>query len=170
LITAAGKAAIAVAGLAWGVSRHFLAPETGRNGTSSAAGSRLGDMDLRLLRMEAALERWERQSPAGAGPSPQQPRAANPLGTGQATKQPQPSTRKGEDYVTKRDFTDALDRLERRFANQLGEKMNNQILAIGSLRAMICDTDALLERVLDRLETLTPNQDEDEDHDPDTGE
>ena len=109
-------------------------------------------MEARLARIEAALERLCAQTPPTARTTPQtEPKA--PLASAPPTSARQSS--KDEDYVTRKDFTEALDRLEKRFANKVGEKISSQMLAIGSLRAMICDTDALLTRVLDRLESLS---------------
>ena len=109
-------------------------------------------MEARLSRMEAALERLCAQTRRATRTTPQtEPEA--PLAAAAPTSARQSS--KDEDYVTRKDFTEALDRLEKRFANKVGEKISSQMLAIGSLRAMICDTDALLTRVLDRLESLS---------------
>jgi len=57
-----------------------------------------------------------------------------------------------EDYVTRKELAEALDRVEKRQEAHLAEQFRTQALAIGSLRAMIADTDALLERILERLE------------------
>lgn len=156
LITSAGKAAIAIAGLAWGVSRSLFVPESGRNGATS--GSRVGDMEERLARMEAALERFGARSEAGGakrtpGSAPEAPASApSPITPSPVTPSPitpGQSVNK-DDYITRKDFTEGLERLEKRFANKVGEEM----LAIGSLRAMIGDTDVLLARVLERLESM----------------
>jgi hypothetical protein len=57
------------------------------------------------------------------------------------------------DYATRRELADALVAVERRIESGVAEQFGRQMLAIGSLRAMIVDTDALLERVLERLES-----------------
>jgi hypothetical protein len=57
---------------------------------------------------------------------------------------------------TRREMSEALDAVERRIESGVAEQLGRQMLAIGSLRAMIVDTDALLERVLERLEASAP--------------
>jgi len=64
--------------------------------------------------------------------------------------------------VSRQEVAEALDRVEKRFQESVSERFSAQLLAIGALRAMIGDTDALLERVLDRLEMLADSPDGDE--------
>jgi hypothetical protein len=63
----------------------------------------------------------------------------------------------GANLVTREQMAEALDRTEKRIERTLAQKMErefgNQAQAIRSLRAMIEDTDTLLERVLSRLES-----------------
>ncbi len=59
----------------------------------------------------------------------------------------------GEDrFVTTHQLAEALRQSEERTAEAIEQRLGNQSLAIDSLKAMIQDTDALLERVLERLE------------------
>jgi hypothetical protein len=60
------------------------------------------------------------------------------------------------DYATRGEMSEALAAVERRVESGVAERFGRQALAIGSLRAMIVDTDALLERVLERLEASSP--------------
>ena len=69
-------------------------------------------------------------------------------------------TIESKDYVTKKEMADSMDRFERRIEAHLAEQFRTQALAIGSLRAMISNTDALLERVLERLEASADSADD----------
>jgi len=60
---------------------------------------------------------------------------------------------KSEKYVTREELAEALEGAEKRLESNLEEQFRTQKLAIGSLRTMITDTDMLLERLLERLET-----------------
>ena len=60
------------------------------------------------------------------------------------------------EYATRREMCDALVAVERRIESGVAEQFGRQMLAIGSLRAMIADTDTLLERVLEKLELSAP--------------
>jgi hypothetical protein len=57
-----------------------------------------------------------------------------------------------EVYVTGRQLSDALALSEGRIQERVAAQFDGQMLAIRSLRSMILDTDAMLERLLSRLE------------------
>jgi hypothetical protein len=90
------------------------------------------ELDLRLKRIEAVLARM---GSAGAAPAP-------------VADQKTPPT----PYVTHEELKKLLGGTEKRMENHVAEQFGNQMLAIDSLRAMIVDTDMLLERVLSRLD------------------
>ncbi len=73
-------------------------------------------------------------------------------------------------FVTKEEMAGALERTEMRIEDSIAEQFGKQSLAIGSLRAMIADTDALLERVLERLESSVPEEGDLNAADPDAAE
>jgi hypothetical protein len=92
----------------------------------------LCDFDGRLNRIEEALDRlMAAERIRQAGFQPESPPIA---------------------YVTHDELKDLLGRAEKRLEGHVAEQFGNQMLAIGSLRDMIVDTDTLLERVLSRLE------------------
>jgi hypothetical protein len=55
--------------------------------------------------------------------------------------------------VTHEELARLLEQTERRMEGHVAQQFGNQMLAIDSLRAMIVDTDMLLERVLSRLDS-----------------
>lgn len=63
-----------------------------------------------------------------------------------------------EDYVTGRQLSDALALSEERTQEKVAAQFDGQTLAIRSLRSMILDTDAMLERLLSRLEREGPEE------------
>ena len=170
LISSAGKAALAIGGFAWGVSRSLRAPNTDSAG--SGASLRVGEIHRRLGSIESALERLVSQSAARQPQEMQEQSKSGGDAAGSSLCRDSRLSRasglrgagginSGEN-VSRQEVAEALDRVEKRFQESVSERFSAQLLAIGALRAMIGDTDALLERVLDRLEMLADSPDGDE--------
>jgi len=100
-------------------------------GGVAAQASRVHDMETRLEGVEQAIARL-----SGANRPPW-------------------STERS-DWVDRRELAEAIDRATARIDRQLEARFEKQSRAIGSLRAMIGQTDILLERVLDGLATARP--------------
>lgn len=97
----------------------------------AAQASRVRDMETRLDGIEQAIARLSG--------------GAEPMGRAERG-----------DWVDQRELAGAIDRATARIDRQLEARFEKQSRAIGSLRAMIGQTDILLERVLDGLETARP--------------
>jgi hypothetical protein len=110
----------------------------------------LNELDAHLARLEktleAALERLASlQRHAGTVvPAQSIPPQSTPTQSTNAEDRRQ--------YVTREELRTCLKRTEGRVETRMAEQFGHQMQAIGSLRAMIADTDILLERVLSRLE------------------
>lgn len=111
---------------------------------ASGAAHRGSGIDVlldRLGKVEGALGRFQ-SAPAEALPKAERGARAAP------------------EFVTRLEMAKALEDIERRMEKTVWEHLGRQMLAIGSLREMILDTDTLLERVLERLESMTPGDPE----------
>jgi hypothetical protein len=137
-----GKAAFAVTGFIWGLCSGMQMSQPKRLRTQKKAPeaetplSPIGpdvmrELDQRLSRIEAALARLGSTEPV-------------PETAGQ-TALPNP-------YVTPEELKEALGRTEKRMDRHIANLFGNQMVAVDSLRAIILDTDMLLERVLSRLD------------------
>jgi hypothetical protein len=140
-ISVAGKAGIAVAGFVWGLYRSLREPGKAAEkdfekdraaGIPAAVDLRLTLLDTRMARIQAAVDQ---------------------LSEAAGLRAKQDETRQKQVWVTREELNEALDLAARRMQISVAEQFGHQMLAIGSLRAMIADTDALLNRVLDRLES-----------------
>jgi hypothetical protein len=104
---------------------------------------RLERFHLRLVRVESEVTRLADVTRLAQVPRPLQ----DPVSPARP-----PDSPAGSAFVTRHEMADALQDMQTRIEDGVKEQFGRQMLAIGSLRAMIIDTDALLERVLARLE------------------
>jgi hypothetical protein len=131
----------------WGLSRSFRASETLQTASGAVRDLVIKGLEDRISNVESAVLRLSAETAAvssnrsevhgAVGAREEEPGGKNDL----------------EDYVTKAELADALERAEKCLEVNLEERFRTQSLAIGSLRTMVADTDALLERLLERLES-----------------
>ncbi len=134
-ITLVGRTAVAVTGFLWGLCRSLRGEEDGNE------IHKIREVDARLARIESTLDRLSAT-------------VANPSSVArQRSAHDGASHTEAEGFVTRDELAEALSRTEKRLAENVASQFERQTVAIGTLRAMIVDTDALLERVLDHLET-----------------
>ena len=120
-----GKSALIVAGLGYGLFRGMRAvagPEE-RSSRLHTAG-----LETRLEELERSLAELSKRVPDVA--------ASPPV----------------NDFVTHDELADAIDRATARIGGDLDRKFQAQSRAVNSLRAMISQTDVLLQRVLEEIE------------------
>ena len=65
-------------------------------------------------------------------------------------------------YVTQEELAETIDRTTARIRMEIDRKFEAQSMAVGALRGMISQTDALLQRVLDVLEQNSAELEPDE--------
>jgi hypothetical protein len=147
-IIVTAKAVFAVTGFIWGLCLSMKTPQLQARRTRTKALeaetplSPIGpdvmrELDQRLERIEAILARSESTEPV-------------PETAADQTAPPSP-------YVTHEELKEALGRTERRMVHRVAKQFGNQVVAVDSLRAMILDTDMLLERVLSSLDASSGN-------------
>jgi hypothetical protein len=140
-----------VTGFFWGVFRSLgISPEVPRPATVAPPKPLPRGVDIerlaqRLARIESQVDRL---ALARSGSSAGESGVRGDFG--------------GRDYVTHDDLRHAIDESEKRIARNVSDQFGRQMLAIGSLRAMIGETDILLEKVLEMLESAHPLSDRDE--------
>lgn len=146
---------VALAGFVWGLSRNLRAQrgegaaslQPGRGGEDPGPVADAPGTAARLARIELLLEgisRLECGDYEGRG------RQHRPGISG--VRRGETRNGGGDGAVTDRELADAIGRAEKRIRSDVAERFERQALAISSLREMIGATDALLERVLSRLE------------------
>jgi hypothetical protein len=131
-LKSAGRSFLVCAGFAWGVWRIVKAGS--RDAENSAEWDEIG---LRLGQIEQAIEKI----------------AASAV----------PETSQGQgDFVTREELKSGLAAAESRIEKSVDAKFEVQSLSIGALKAMVSQTDALLERVLVALEAGLDETEQDE--------
>jgi hypothetical protein len=163
-LTSAGKASIAVAGFFWGICQGVREPEST---PSAPARVRLNEMEERIGRLELLIARLPKASGAKREAdchqsgirvsAPIEKRGSNTMreersGENAVLDGARPIPEILSEFVTRQELTEALALAEKRLQRNLRDQMDTHMLAIGSLRTMIANTDSLLERVLHRLE------------------
>jgi hypothetical protein len=93
------------------------------------------ELDRRLNRIETTLARLE-----------------SPVPPAETVAHREPET---SPYITHKEVTEILEQTEKRMAGHIAQQFSHHMLAIDSLRAMIVDTDVLLERVLKGLDSAS---------------
>jgi hypothetical protein len=135
-LNAAQKAIIAVAGFVWGVARMGISTDNPASPArpNPVPGTPDEQTAARLNKLEEVV-----------------------LGVSHSSQPARPQV--NERFVTERRMAEALNQVECRVRLEVSEQMRSHGLAIDSLREMIEGTDALLERVLERLEASLNNED-----------
>ena len=135
VLKSVGKSTLIVAGAGYGLARGLrLAGEPQVAGLEDPSG-RLENLEERLDRIENSLASLARPATA---------EAVTPL-TG---------------FVTREELADAVDRATARVRAEVERKFEAQSLAVSGLRAMISQTDELLQKVLEGLESASHSRSE----------
>jgi hypothetical protein len=148
-LSAAGKATIAIAGFVWGFFRSVQTPEAP---SLTVPLSRLGEIEERMEKLESLMIRLP-IPPTPREPTPREPTHREPTHQEEGRAGRSHHESKPEDFITSHQLAEALARTEKRLETSIVGQFGTQNLAIGALRTMITNTDALLERILGRLES-----------------